>query len=557
MRHKWMITLLTLLLLLSCIPPAYADGEVQQLISVGLFYGKDALDGANLKNDVGTGYRFGFYDPDRTFHQLGYTDVTDLSVVKAQNVYFGTYDGYTSYFDHLNSNIVVGCWHVQLPQLPASFEEAQSIAQGVGGFPAWINGAYQVRFGAFVTREEAESAAQLMGGTVAGTSAYAVSVVQTGTATILFQFDGGAERSLAVAPGRNHTQPATTWFKGYRYFGDFQYQRVNGGDLVISNILPLETYVNCVISREMSSSWPLEALKAQAVCARTYYQINLGRHSAHGFDICCTTHCQAYYGMDAANENTARAAAETAGKKVWYNGKPAQTYYFSCGGGGTENVRNVWPGKDQIPYLSGVNDPYEALVADKIKGYNWTVTFTGQELANILQSKGYACSEIVDIQVEHTPTGNVKVLTFIDSNGKTWPFSKEASVRNMLNLKSMHYHVERSGHGAASPSVTTSSKDLYVSGGGKLPGLDQLYAIDRSGGAGKVDPKAHAVTAAGTQPLTQEVIAPSVQTGDFVFVGAGWGHNVGMSQWGAHAMALQGMTYDQIITFYYPGVEIY
>lgn len=456
MRQKWLTVLCTAALLSAFLPPAArAAGTETVPVLVGLVYGSDALDGANLKNDAGSGYRFGYLDTDRNFCPVGETRETGVSVVKTQTVWYGTYNGYTSYSDAVTSDVCVGCWHVQLPLAPATFEEARAAADAAGGFPAWIDGAYQVRTGAYATREEAQAAADAAGGTAAGTSSYGVSVVKTGTAKILFQFDGGAERSLTVQPGTDGTTRPVTWFKGNRYYGAFQYRRVGGGDLTVSNLLPLEDYINCVVSREMSRSWPLEALKAQAVCARTYYEINLGRHNASGFDICSTTHCQAYYGMGETDSRTAQAAAETAGLRVLYNGTPAQTYYFSSSGGGTEDVRNVW-GSQSIPYLSGVADPYEAAVSDKISYWSWSETFTAAQLTEKLQAKGYNCASIVDFQITATtPTGNVKSIAFLDANGKSWPFTKEGGVRNLLGLKSMRYTVSASERPPAGYTIPT------------------------------------------------------------------------------------------------------
>ncbi len=549
MRQKWLTALCTAALLSAFLPPAArAAGTETVPVLVGLAYGSDALDGANLKNDAGSGYRFGYLDTDRNFCPVGETRETGVSVVKTQTVWYGTYNGYTSYSDAVTSDVCVGCWHVQLPLAPATFEEARAAADAAGGFPAWIDGAYQVRTGAYATREEAQAVAEAAGGTAAGTSSYGVSVVKTGTAKILFQFDGGAERSLTVQPGTDGTTRPVTWFKGNRYYGAFQYRRVGGGDLTVSNLLPLEDYINCVVSREMSRSWPLEALKAQAVCARTYYEINLGRHNASGFDICSTTHCQAYYGMGETDSRTAQAAAETAGLRVLYNGTPAQTYYFSSSGGGTEDVRNVW-GSQSIPYLSGVADPYEAAVSDKISYWSWSETFTAAQLTEKLQAKGYNCASIVDFQITATtPTGNVKSIAFLDANGKSWPFTKEGGVRNLLGLKSMRYTV--------SASEKTSGGVYYTDGGGTLTSMSGVYAIGGSGAAARITGNPYVITGSGTQFLPAPTGSTSAGENVFTVTGSGWGHSVGMSQWGAYAMAQQGKTFEQILTFYYPGTEI-
>jgi stage II sporulation protein D len=109
----------------------------------------------------------------------------------------------------------------------------------------------------------------------------------------------------------------------------------------------------------MSPSWPLEALKAQAVCARTYVMASR-KHS--GFDVCTTECCQVYQGIGRANATTDMAVDQTAGQYMTYNGELCVAYYSSSDGGATENSENVW--NEAIGYLRGVVDPYEADIAD-------------------------------------------------------------------------------------------------------------------------------------------------------------------------------------------------
>ena len=100
------------------------------MVRVGLFYGGNALSGANLANDVGSGYRFGYFDGDLTFQLLGYTSETTVSMVKTQNVYYGSNVDWSGsgYYDSKTSDIAVGCYHLQLPQTYATFEEASAAA---------------------------------------------------------------------------------------------------------------------------------------------------------------------------------------------------------------------------------------------------------------------------------------------------------------------------------------------------------------------------------------------------------------------------------------------
>lgn len=559
MKQKCLTILCMLAILLNIAPLTRAEVNGDDAtVLVGLAYGSGTLDGANLSNGVGTGFRFGYLDEERNFWQMAYTAETAISIVKTQNVWYGPNAAYdadmnlSSYSDDITSDVVVGCWHVQIPTAAelTSFEEATALAQSFGGFPAWIEGSWQVRMGAYTTQEEAQAAAALAGGTAVGTSSYGVSVVNTGTDTILFQFDGGETVSLAVNPGLDDSERTETNYRKRRYYGMFQFCRVKGGNIVVSNLLPVGEYINCVISQEMSPSWPMEALKAQAVCARNYYEDNLGKHGSDGFDLCATTDCQAYYGMANTNDRTRQAVQETESLRIWYEGEPAKIYYYSSNGGGSEDVKNVWGG-DDYPYLCGVVDPYEATVSEKIANWNWSVTYTASELTNLLQGKGYSCAAITEVQTELTPTGNVKTLTFVDANGKTFPFVRERYVRNMLGFKSMRYTVSVSGEG--------SGALYYISGGGTLGSMNGAYAIGGDGSTKKLTGNPYVISGEGTHFLPGPSGGSSTEGGEvtFVFNGSGWGHSVGMSQWGAYAMAQQGKTFDEILKFYFPGVEIY
>ena len=541
---------------LGTVPAGAASVTVNPTIKVGLFYGSTALPGANLLNDVGNGYRLGYYDSSRNFVQLAQTSETAISVVKTQNVYYGTSGNWSGYFDTLTSNIAVGCWHLKLPGSYGSYADASAAASLYpGGFAAWINGEWQARVGAYLSQEEAQAAQTslgLVGIEVTGTSSYGVSVVKTGTSQILFQFDGGSSLSLGIAPGLDNFIQTETIFRNCTYYGGFQYQRVNGGNLTVSNVIPLEDYVQGVIVQEMSASWPLEALKAQAVCARTYAYRNYvaSKHQSQGFDLCNSTDCQVYYGMDEVTATSSRAVDETYGEYAWYGGSLIEAVYSSHDGGATESAVNVW-GND-VGYLVGKYDPYEASVSSKISNYNWTVTYTAQELTDLLNSKGYANSGIVDFKVTKTsPTGNAIEITFTDSSGKSWSKIRD-DCRTFLGLRSIHYTITSSGGGSS-----TGTGGYTVNGSGTLSSLDGAYAIDGSGNTAALGNSAYLIDGSGQVSQAQSGGGSST-SGSTVFTinGSGWGHNVGMSQWGAYAMAQQGYTYKDILTFYYTGIEV-
>src|SRR5665647_2597861 len=131
----------------------------------------------------------------------------------------------------------------------------------------------------------------------------------------------------------------------------------SGGSLMMINSVPLESYLRGSVPHEVSPSWPIEALKAQACAARAFA---LGsRKPSQSWDVYCDVRSQAYVGIGIEDPRTDAAVKATAGVVPTYKGKPILAVYFSCSGGHTENIEDGWPGAALIPYLKGVNDPYD------------------------------------------------------------------------------------------------------------------------------------------------------------------------------------------------------
>lgn len=569
-----------LLAVVLALPTVLAAGSGGEMVRVGLAYGSGALVNANLENNTGygSGYRMGYFDDDLDFVELAWTDEdeTQITMVKTQN----TWVNGTSYSNSDNGGDVIGCYHVLVESGYRSYEQAAADAQEYrDGFVAWIDGDYQVRAGSYTSRQEAEDAAQNLGGTVAGTSSYAVNVTRTGTAEILFQFDGGDALALGVMPDVTGADAVRTWFKGYRYYGGFRYERIGGGDLTVVNIVDLETYIKGVVPYEMSSSWPLEALKVQAVCARSYAYINIhsGKHTSYHFDVCNTTDCQAYYGAGTnsssyqATERTDQAVDETAGEYAWYDGQVIEAFYSSSHGGASESVYNVWgTSLERYPYLCGVEDPYEADMASKNSYSSWTVSYTSSELVQRLENYGYdASSGIESLTLTYSDLGNVIQVrvNYRDGGSDT---IRPSSMRSVFGISSIRFTVN--GQAASSGSGTTSSSGggltangstsldsqgtyTVISGSGSLSqaGLDGLYAIS---GSGSITPAEDAASGGGSGTDTPTGTQVTVSGSSYSFQGSGNGHQLGLSQYGAWAMAERGFTYDEIIEFYYPGTYV-
>lgn len=273
-------------------------------------------------------------------------------------------------------------------------------------------------------------------------------------------------------------------YKDDSFMGGFECV-LKDGLISVINYVPLEDYVKGVIPYEMSSYWPYEALRAQAVCARTYAVYNVDHYAEEGFDLTDDTRSQVYRGCIDANETTDAAVDSTSGQIIRYKGEPCEVYYFSSDGGATEDGSNVF--SVDKPYLAGKSDPFEDAVDFSLK--NWEFDFTGEELAAILNSSGYIIGEVKKIYPSLSHNGNVLALHFFDDYGL---------------------------------SASIEGRRCY--------------------------------TTLGLHSCNFDVI--STDEG-FRFSGSGWGHNCGMSQWGAYAMAeVYGYNYEEIIRFYFTGAYV-
>lgn len=170
-------------------------------------------------------------------------------------------------------------------------------------------------------------------------------------------------------------------FKGLgRYRGGVEVVE-SGGALNVVNAVPVNDYVKGVIPNESIPSWPMDALRAQAVVARGIALT--GRVDGDGFDLYNDTRSQVYGPISTEYDRTNRAAKQTASEIVTYKGKAALTVFSASSGGHTENVENVWFG-DPVPYLQGVKDPYD----DVSPYHRWTYDFSSATLGSALGAKG-------------------------------------------------------------------------------------------------------------------------------------------------------------------------
>jgi len=368
---------------------------------------------------------------------------------------------------------------------------------------------------------------------------------------------------------------------GKKYRGAIEINRRKAGEMIAVNYVSMDDYLYGVVPREIGASSPAEALKAQAVAARSYAAKNIGKHGADGFDLCTTTHCQVYGGYESENTRSSDAVDATSGEIVTYKGSPAEVYYFDSSGGHTENSMNVWGGRE-YPYLKGVEDKYES---GNSHNYVWEAVYTAEELKSKLAGSGVHIGDITGVSVTKTSAAGSAIEVTITGTEGVKVYTNGSCRTFLGNLQSQMYTVYTQNAIGADNAVGSGSEGANGGGseganGGGSEGANAsgskganaggsgggYYAIGAEGDARQVSGPKEAVASDGRTVSLPGVGGAAVSDSGtagfqakgqtFRFAGRGWGHGVGMSQEGAKGMAGSGFSYEQILTHYFPGCAV-
>ena len=311
------------------------------------------------------------------------------------------------------------------------------------------------------------------------------------------------------------------------YRGILEIHCTDKGNLQVISVLPIEDYLCGVVPTEIGTTSPMEALKAQAVAARseTLNMLNRSNHPGQNFDICSDVHCQAYSGCTKENSTTNQAVRETKGIALFYEGKPIGAYYASNCGGHSENVENVWPDRSpHVPYWSGHYDtdqPYEFDLTKEEDFEKWIKmkprSYCHPDNPGIPQyAKKYfrwerkvTAKEIQDFVAKKKDVGRIRELR---------PKGRGVSGR----LLKMDFVGEK--------GTFTVGPELAIRQVFNPPLYSAAFVVETEG--------------EGDYPET------------FIFKGGGWGHGVGMCQTGAVSMATQGKTFKEILLHYYRSASL-
>ncbi|WP_246525775.1 SpoIID/LytB domain-containing protein [Geomobilimonas luticola] len=278
--------------------------------------------------------------------------------------------------------------------------------------------------------------------------------------------------------------PAFLLINGKGYRGTIEITPSDKGLLVV-NELPLDEYLVGLINCEISSQWPMEAVKAQAVIARSYavYQRQARKNAPYHLESSVLD--QVYEGCDIEDSRAARGVQETAGEVLSYDGGVIQAFYHSNCGGHTEASENVWG--FPLPYLRGVDCAY----CETAPSLKWEQTLPLRRIESQLKNSGFQVAGLKDIRLgRRNASGRLVDLTLVTATGRqTIPATRFRMAVGSTIIKSTNFEVRIAGENA-------------------------------------------------------------------LFSGAGYGHGVGLCQWGAKQRASDGFDYREILSYYYPGTRL-
>ncbi len=201
---------------------------------------------------------------------------------------------------------------------------------------------------------------------------------------------------------------------GKTYRGAMDITKDSGGTLTVINDVPLEEYVMGVLAGEVSPQWPLEALKAQAIAARTFALLKRqSRTKGEEYDLDNSETNQMYQGTGLVNANIQSAVLETRGQVLIYKNSPVEAFFHSNCGGRTSKASDVW-GRD-LPYLQSVSCPY----CRKGPHFRWATKILIQDLVRKLRKSGLAVGDIVRLKgLERDESERFRLVEIMDADGR-------------------------------------------------------------------------------------------------------------------------------------------
>lgn len=321
-----------------------------------------------------------------------------------------------------------------------------------------------------------------------------------------------------------------TLVDGHRYKGKFLV--VCNTAIRLINCIDMENYVDAVVSTEVGDSFEPAALSAQAITARSYAYANLKKHISEGFNLTNTTTSQAYRGVDKVTDKIRSAVAQTKGLVMYYGDDVAKATYSSSNGGSMASSEEVWG--NPLPYLVAKVDPYS--VGTPNSAWKWAIEWDA--FAKLLSAKT-GKGDLLGFDVHYSAFDRAqKVLLHYADGDVSMTSSALRTLVGGSKMKSTLFSIEGKAERVA-------LSEQPISNGQHAPVVAEGKTVDL-----------FAQASAAAMPTSGGSYMLRVSPGPLTFFGEGYGHGVGMSQYGANAMAKKGCTYEQILQHYFPGTRI-
>lgn len=531
MKNKFLYRIIMVLLLCTFLAPEQVEAKDIQSVRVGLkslYEGKSNITIKNRK--IGLGYSLDY-------------NFTNEVTLDSENGFKFTPD--TGYYYILNKEF-------------KKYQDAKVVAEtlsqlGVNAYPA-VNyqKSWQVYLGGSSdqskTKEQYNKVKGKLGFTyssIQGDNQYRMKVSGDNDILLIDVNDRKAFPSW-VAMEKNSSGVAVIDLGLRQYRGRLEIGRYDSGSLTAVNIIPVEEYLYGVVPCEMNSTWPLEALKVQAVCARSFAIRTAGYRTAsnadHAYSMEDSTGSQVYKGYSVEKITTSQAVKETSGETVSFHNQIISPYYFSTSGGKTESIEDVWnSGK---PYLRSVPDLYEL---EPERG-PWIAKLKRADLVSKIVKRGINLGTITNIFPEIT-TDSGRIFSLKIQGSKASTVLQEDEIRTVLNLDSTKFKIVEYGD---TPDLVA----IKGSGGIISEKISNSYIIDGNFRVQKASKDLDQYIVISADNLTNYPRVTPENKETIYFAGQGYGHGIGMSQSGAKGMAAAGFTYQEILKYYYKGVEI-
>lgn len=313
--------------------------------------------------------------------------------------------------------------------------------------------------------------------------------------------------------------------KAILFGGRLRVQPNSYGNFTLVNEVPIEVYLRGVVPHEIGPNAPYNSVEAQTVIARTYALRNLRRFQADNYELCATVHCQVYKGLTGTVANADRAIQATRGLVLTHNDELVDALYSAHTGGVTAQFEDIWDGEPR-PYLRA-----------RIDGANPQWNLAQQPLDNEANFRRFISSK----------------QGFNGTESAVFRWNRQSSIAQLT--EDLNKYLEKTKHPLAGIKKILRMAVTERSPSGRI----LLFTIETDRGIIELQ-KTEARSAFGPPRSTLFYIDPILDASGnltgYKFIGGGFGHGVGLNQYGSYTLANLGWKYDRILQFYYPGTVL-